>query len=99
MDFQGAKKAVDKALELDAKYVKAWARKGDIEILQKVAAAAGEGEGTAVAAGARERRRRRRERVRVCGFSSWVCEFWRCMGGGWGEGKESKVLLYFIKCL
>jgi hypothetical protein len=35
MDFQGAKRAVDKALELDKKYVKAWARKGDIEFLQK----------------------------------------------------------------
>ena len=35
MDFQGAKREVDKALELDDKYVKAWARKGDIEYLQK----------------------------------------------------------------
>ena len=35
MDFQGAKREVDKALELDDKYVKAWARKGDIEFLMK----------------------------------------------------------------
>mmetsp|Transcript_42571 Transcript_42571/g.54739 ORF Transcript_42571/g.54739 Transcript_42571/m.54739 type:complete len:482 (+) Transcript_42571:568-2013(+) len=35
MDFQGAKRAVEKALDLDPKYVKAWARKGDIEFLQK----------------------------------------------------------------
>lgn len=35
MDFQGAKREVEKALELDEKYVKAWARKGDIEFLQK----------------------------------------------------------------
>lgn len=35
MDFQGAKKNCEKALELDPKYVKAWAKKGDIEFLQK----------------------------------------------------------------
>jgi len=35
MDFQGAKKACEKALDLDEKYVKAWAKKGDIEFLQK----------------------------------------------------------------
>lgn len=35
MDFQGAKSNCEKALELDPKYVKAWARKGDIESLQK----------------------------------------------------------------
>jgi len=31
MDFNGAKTQVEKALELDPTYVKAWARKGDIE--------------------------------------------------------------------
>mmetsp|Transcript_19820 Transcript_19820/g.37017 ORF Transcript_19820/g.37017 Transcript_19820/m.37017 type:complete len:445 (-) Transcript_19820:1578-2912(-) len=31
MDFNGAKTQIEKALELDPKYVKAWARKGDIE--------------------------------------------------------------------
>lgn len=35
MDFNGAKREVEKALELDPKYVKAWARKGDIEIVMK----------------------------------------------------------------
>ena len=35
MDFNGAKMHVDKALELDEKYVKAYARKGDIHILMK----------------------------------------------------------------
>ena len=35
MDFQGAKTACERALELDPKYVKAIARKGDIEFLQK----------------------------------------------------------------
>lgn len=35
MDFNGAKAAVDKALELDETYVKAWARKGDIEFFMK----------------------------------------------------------------
>jgi len=35
MDFQGAKNAVDKAIELDPKYVKAYAKKGDIEYMMK----------------------------------------------------------------
>jgi stress-induced-phosphoprotein 1 len=35
MDFNGAKREVEKALELDPKYVKAWSRKGDIEIVMK----------------------------------------------------------------
>lgn len=35
MDFNGAKREVEKALELDPKYVKAWARKGDIEFVMK----------------------------------------------------------------
>jgi len=35
MDFNGAKREVEKALELDPKYVKAWARKGDIEVVMK----------------------------------------------------------------
>ena len=35
MDFSGAKRQIDEALELDPKYVKAWARKGDIEFLVK----------------------------------------------------------------
>ncbi len=35
MDFNGAKKHVDVALELDPKYIKAWARKGDIHVLMK----------------------------------------------------------------
>ncbi|KAG5188523.1 hypothetical protein JKP88DRAFT_197773 [Tribonema minus] len=35
MDFNGAKAAVEKALELDPKYVKAWAKKGDIEFVMK----------------------------------------------------------------
>jgi stress-induced-phosphoprotein 1 len=35
MDFNGAKKQIEKALELDPKYVKAWARKGDIEFAFK----------------------------------------------------------------
>lgn len=35
MDFNGAKKHIEKAIELDPKYVKAWARKGDIEVLMK----------------------------------------------------------------
>ncbi len=34
-DFSGAKAAVEKALELDPKYVKAWAKKGDIEFFMK----------------------------------------------------------------
>jgi stress-induced-phosphoprotein 1 len=35
MDFNGAKREVEKAIELDPKYVKAWARKGDIEVVMK----------------------------------------------------------------
>lgn len=35
MDFNGAKREVEKALELDPKYVKAWSRKGDIEFIMK----------------------------------------------------------------
>jgi stress-induced-phosphoprotein 1 len=35
MDFNGAKKQVEVALEIDPKYVKAWARKGDIEFAFK----------------------------------------------------------------
>jgi stress-induced-phosphoprotein 1 len=35
MDFNGAKREVEKALEFDPKYVKAWARKGDIEMVMK----------------------------------------------------------------
>ena len=35
MDFTGAKTQVEKALELDPKYVKAWARKGDVEVVMK----------------------------------------------------------------
>jgi len=35
MDFNGAKREIETALDLDAKYVKAWARKGDIEVLMK----------------------------------------------------------------
>jgi stress-induced-phosphoprotein 1 len=35
MDFNGAKREVEVALDLDPKYVKAWARKGDIEIMLK----------------------------------------------------------------
>ncbi|KAL3910667.1 MAG: hypothetical protein SGILL_007603 [Bacillariaceae sp.] len=35
MDFNGAKKQIEVALELDPKYVKAWARKGDIEFAFK----------------------------------------------------------------
>jgi len=34
-DFAGAKRACEKALDLDDKYVKAWAKKGDIEFLMK----------------------------------------------------------------
>ncbi len=36
MDFNGAKAACEKAIELDPKYVKAWAKKGDIEFFMKV---------------------------------------------------------------
>lgn len=35
MDFNGAKRNIEEALELDPKYVKAYARKGDIEVLMK----------------------------------------------------------------
>lgn len=35
MDFNGAKTQIETALELDPTYVKAWARKGDIEFLMK----------------------------------------------------------------
>lgn len=35
MDFAGAQREIEKALELDPKYVKAWARKGDIEMMMK----------------------------------------------------------------
>jgi stress-induced-phosphoprotein 1 len=35
LDFNGAKTQVEKALELDPNYVKAWARKGDIEFAFK----------------------------------------------------------------
>jgi stress-induced-phosphoprotein 1 len=35
MDFNGATTHIKKAIELDPKYVKAWARKGDIEVLMK----------------------------------------------------------------
>ncbi len=34
-DFNGAKANVEKSLELDKKYVKAWAKKGDIEFFMK----------------------------------------------------------------
>lgn len=35
MDFNGAKRAIEVALDIDEKYTKAWARKGDIEVLMK----------------------------------------------------------------
>lgn len=35
MDFNGAKREVEIAVELDPSYVKAWSRKGDIEVLLK----------------------------------------------------------------
>eukprot|EP00545_Synedropsis_sp_CCMP1620_P013429 CAMPEP_0119011068 /NCGR_PEP_ID=MMETSP1176-20130426/5429_1 /TAXON_ID=265551 /ORGANISM="Synedropsis recta cf, Strain CCMP1620" /LENGTH=573 /DNA_ID=CAMNT_0006963831 /DNA_START=29 /DNA_END=1750 /DNA_ORIENTATION=- len=35
MDFNGAKREIETAVDLDPKYVKAWARKGDIEIMLK----------------------------------------------------------------
>jgi len=35
MDFTGAKRQIEEALDLDPKYVKAWARKGDIEVVMK----------------------------------------------------------------
>lgn len=34
-DFQGAKRAVEKAIDIDPTYVKAYAKKGDIEVLSK----------------------------------------------------------------
>jgi stress-induced-phosphoprotein 1 len=38
MDFNGAKAACEKAIELDPQYVKAWAKKGDIEFFMKARA-------------------------------------------------------------
>jgi stress-induced-phosphoprotein 1 len=35
MDFSGAQRHVEEALDLDPQYVKAWARKGDIEMYKK----------------------------------------------------------------
>lgn len=35
MDFSGAQRQIEVALEIDPKYVKAWARKGDIEMYMK----------------------------------------------------------------
>lgn len=35
MDFNGAKREIEVALDLDPAYVKAWARKGDIEMVMK----------------------------------------------------------------
>jgi stress-induced-phosphoprotein 1 len=35
MDFNGAKREIEVALDLDPKYVKAWSRKADIEVLMK----------------------------------------------------------------
>ena len=35
MDFNGAKTQVEKSLELDPTYVKAWAKKGDVEFFMK----------------------------------------------------------------
>lgn len=35
MDFNGAKREIEVAIDLDEKYVKAWARKGDIEVIMK----------------------------------------------------------------
>merc|ERR1711976_677987 len=35
MDFNGARREIEKALDIDPKYVKAWARKGDIEMVMK----------------------------------------------------------------
>jgi stress-induced-phosphoprotein 1 len=35
MDFNGARQQIEVAVELDPKYVKAWARKGDIEVMLK----------------------------------------------------------------
>ena len=36
MDFTAAKASCEKAIDLDPKYVKAWAKKGDIEFFMKV---------------------------------------------------------------
>lgn len=35
MDFNGAKRQIEEAIALDPQYVKAWARKGDIEVVMK----------------------------------------------------------------
>lgn len=35
MDFSGAQRQIETAIEIDPKYVKAWARKGDIEMVMK----------------------------------------------------------------
>jgi len=35
MDFNGAKRQIEEAIALDPTYVKAWARKGDIEVVMK----------------------------------------------------------------
>jgi len=35
MDFNGAKREIEVAVDLDPTYVKAWARKGDIEVMMK----------------------------------------------------------------
>lgn len=35
LDFNGAKTHIEKAIEIDPKYTKAWARKGDIEVMCK----------------------------------------------------------------
>merc|ERR1712066_1113840 len=35
MDFNGARREIEVALDQDPKYVKAWSRKGDIEMLMK----------------------------------------------------------------
>jgi len=35
MDFNGARREIEVAVDLDPKYVKAWARKGDIEVMLK----------------------------------------------------------------
>lgn len=41
MDFTAAKAACEKAIELDPKYVKAWAKKGDIEFFMKASGCVG----------------------------------------------------------
>merc|ERR1712070_1125362 len=35
MDFNGARREIERAVDLDPQYVKAWARKGDIEVMLK----------------------------------------------------------------